>query len=50
MSDCKSKADLSRLLLEAVDTGAVTSVSDVLDQGADVNCRDDEEYFVCVVD
>lgn len=49
-----SEVLLSRLLVEAIEGGDVTSVSGVLDRGADVNSRDDQDVFewdpdVCVV-
>lgn len=49
MSDYKREADLSRLLVEAVNRGNVTSVRETLDQGADVNSRDEQDRYVCVV-
>lgn len=47
MSDYKRRAELK--LLEAVKRNDVTSVEEAIDQGANVDCPDDQDQFVCVV-
>lgn len=48
MADYLSEANLSQLLVAAVKSGDVTSVSELLDQGANVNVQDDQDLHVCV--